>query len=280
MKYLKYFENMVGEVPIDNMLQYLDRMSYGIIDKLYFINKIEFDCIVDFGAADGVLLEKLKQIKPDVNTVAYEIDDEFLNILEDKNIDLVTNSMMEIQEYIKGFKSPMLLLSSVIHEIYSYSSERQIVHFWNIVFNSGFKYVVIRDMSTKRKYKNFNLQKEELDKVYDKSNPRLIKTFEKIWGTIRNDYHTLIHYLLKYKYEDNWDREVKENYLPITLEELKLLIPDNWNIIYENNFLLEYIRDIVKDDFNINIIEPTHIKLIIENKSLNENINIGLGYWD
>jgi len=264
MKYLKYFENIVGEIPIDNMLGYLDRMSYGIIDKLYFVNKIDFDCIVDFGAADGILLEKLKQIKPYVNTVAYEIDDNFLDILKNKNIDHVTNSMVDIQNYIKNFESPMLLLSSVIHEIYSYSSERQIIHFWNTIFNSGFKYIVIRDMSTKKSYKKFNLPKKNIDKVYQNSNPILIKSFERIWGSIRNNYHTLMHYLLKYKYEDNWDREVKENYLPITLEELKSLIPANWNIIYENNFLLEYIKDIVKSDFDINITEPTHIKLIIK----------------
>ena len=80
MKYLRYFENIVGEEPIDNMLIYLDRMAYGAIDKLYFVNMINFDCIVDFGAADGIILEKLKKVKPDVFTIAYEIDDEMLGI--------------------------------------------------------------------------------------------------------------------------------------------------------------------------------------------------------
>lgn len=266
MKYLKFFENIVGEVPIDNMLGYLDRMSYGLYDKLFFINKINFDCIVDFGAADGVILEKLKEIKPDVNTVAYEIDNTLLELLETKDLDLVTNSMKEIQEYIKQFESPMILLSSVIHEIYSYSSQREIVHFWNVLFNSGFKYIVIRDMTYQRRYRTFNLSKDDIRKVYDKSKPKFIGDFERNWGPITTNYRTLLHYLLKYRYEDNWKREVRENYLPISLEKLKEKIPYDWVIIYEDNFLLDFIRKIIKKDFDINITEPTHIKIILEKK--------------
>jgi len=273
MEFLKYFENIVGEIPIDNMLGYLDRMSYGAIDKLFFVDKIDFDCIVDFGAADGIILEKLKEIKPTVNTVAYEIDGELLQLLKSKDIDLVTNSMKEIQNYIKNFKSPILFLSSVIHEIYSYSSQREIVHFWNVIFNSGFKYIVIRDMSYDRSFRTFNLPYEDIDKVYNKSKDKLIEDFERNWGSIKTDYRTLLHYLLKYRYEDNWTREVKENYLPISLEKLKEKIPPDWNISYEEYFLLDYIRKTIKEDFDVNITEPTHIKMIIENKSLNESVD-------
>ena len=51
-----------------------------------------------------------------------------------------------------------------------------------------------------------------------------LNDFENKWGSINNNYRTLLHWLLKYKYVINWSREVYENYLPITLEFLK----NNW----------------------------------------------------
>ncbi|MGA1049083.1 MAG: hypothetical protein ACO3UU_13830, partial [Minisyncoccia bacterium] len=39
-------------------------------------------------------------------------------------------------------------------------------------------------------------------------------SFEKVWGSIFKDYRNFIHFLLKYRYTDNWEREVNENYLP------------------------------------------------------------------
>ena len=281
----KLYENIVGDISINNIRKYLDRMSYGLWDKLFFIGKIKFDCIVDFGAADGVLLETIKKINPDICTIAYEIDSTLLSILKTKKIDYVFDNFNDIKEITKNYNSPLLLLSSVIHEIYSYSTKQQIYHFWKTIFKNNFKYIVIRDMLYKDYFDNFNIDNNDINKIYKKSNFTL-KSFENIWGPINKNYHNLIHYLLKYKYIENWNRESKENYLPISLNKIKNIIPSNWNIIYEKEFILEYLRNIIKQDFDILLKHPTHIKLIIENNTYKNNhmkyikkLNIDFDQW-
>lgn len=264
MKYIKLFED-VGNISIDNMLKYLDGMSYGIEDKLFFLDKIKFDCVVDFGAADGLLLKKIKSYDPNITTIAYEIDSKMLNLLNNQKIDFVSNNLSDIYGQLKYFNSPILILSSVIHEIYSYSNKYEIELFWNAIFRSEFKYIVIRDMMPKESYRSNNLKKSQIENIYDYSEEYFINSFEKIWGSISNDYLTLLHYLLKYRYVENWKREVKENYLPLTLEMFKNKIPNNWSIIYENHYLLEYLKKIVKDDFYINLKNPSHLKIILKN---------------
>ncbi len=74
-----------------------------------------------------------------------------------------------------------------------------------------------------------------------------------------------MHYLLKYKYIENWDREVNENYLPVSLETLKSKIPSSYKIAYEDNFILPYLQSQVNKDFGIHITHPTHTKLILRN---------------
>jgi len=276
MKYIKNFnelnEKKVGVNKIDNMLSYLDGMSYGINDKLFFINEIDFDCVVDFGAADGLLLEEIKKISPSVSTIAYDIDTEMLDVLKGKNVDYVTNSLSEVFEQIKYFDSPILVLSSVIHEVYSYShSDSEITLFWNMLFGSNFKYIVIRDMISMDKFDNMIPSDSDINNLYNETNNKLISSFENIWGSVKKNYKTLLHYLLKYKYINNWEREVNENYLMLTIENLKNLIPKSWSIKYDKHYILEYFKNTVKNDFNIDITEPTHIKMIIQNNNFKPN---------
>jgi len=60
---------------------------------------------------------------------------------------------------------------------------------------------------------------------------------------------------------------VNENYLPITLETLKSKIPSDYSITYEDDFVLPYLRQEVKRDFNVELTHSTHVKMIIKNQS-------------
>jgi hypothetical protein len=107
--------------------------------------------------------------------------------------------------------------------------------------------------------------KDEVRKVRRLSDPKYLKSFEDRWGTINDNYRTFMHYLLKYKYIENWEREVNENYLPVSLETLKSKIPSSYKIAYEDNFVLPYLQKQVKQDFGISITHSTHTKLILRN---------------
>jgi hypothetical protein len=218
-----------------------------------------------------LFLEAISKIKPNIKLIAYDLDPEMITKAKLKlgKRAIVTDSWEEVENSLLPYKRPLLNLSSVIHEVYSYSNSKTIKYFWeNQVFGGDFKYITIRDMIPSTELSNSEISqfKDDVRKVRMKSDKLYLNSFEERWGTISDNYKTLIHYLLKYRFTDNWEREVSENYLPVSIETVRGKIPSEYKIIMEDNFLLPFLKDQVKKDFNIELSHSTHIKMIIENK--------------
>lgn len=267
-----FLEELVGEKPISNLQSYIDGMGKTMQDKLFFADMVNFDVIVDFGCADGTFLEHILKINPNVRIIGYDLDETMLSQARSRlgRRALLTSNWEEVENELIRYKSPLLNLSSVIHEVYSYSHPKVVSEFWsNQVFGGDFMYITIRDMMP-----SVNLGKEEITQFKDdvrkvkmKTDRYYLSSFEDRWGTIADNYRTFIHYLLKYKYTDNWDREVNEDYLPVSLETVKTKIPNNYKIVYEKDFLLPFLKEQVKRDFNVDLTHSTHTKMIIKNQS-------------
>lgn len=76
---------------------------------------------------------------------------------------------------------------------------------------------------------------------------------------------------MKYRYKENWDREVRENYFPITLEQLLSKIPTyKYEIIYFEDYILPFTSNKIKQDFDVDIHDNTHVKLLLQ---LKEGVN-------
>lgn len=264
----KQFLESIGEIPIFNIDIYNKRMEVGWEDKLFFLNKINPDVIVDFGCADGSILVKVKNKKPGIKLIGYEPDEKMLSIAKSHLDDaFLTSDWNEVVKEVAKYSRPAILLSSVIHEVYSYSHHSDINKFWNhMVFSGIFKWICIRDMMPSIQINN-NMENlsNDISKVRKNIDSHLINSYEEVWGEIK-DYKSLMHFLLKYKYVENWDREVEENYFPLMLEELYALIPTSYQITYQDSFLLPHLPKQFKDDFGININKKTHAKIIITNK--------------
>jgi hypothetical protein len=265
-----FLEELVGEKPISNLQSYIDGMNYSMKDKLFFREIINFDIIVDFGCADGTFLEELSKTNPGVKLIGYDLDDIMLYKAKQKlgKKAIFTNNWDEVVRLTTGFKNSLLNLSSVIHEVYSYSRPNIISKFWSEqVFGGDFKYITIRDMipSLEIDRQEINDFKDDVKKVRSKSDRYYLNSFEKKWGDINDNYRTFVHYLMKYRFTDNWDREVNENYLPVSLETVKSKIPNNYKVILEENFLLPFLKTQVKKDFNVDLTHSTHTKMIIKN---------------
>ena len=262
-----FLEKLVGEKAISNIQSYIEGMNYTMHDKMFFAEMVDFDAIVDFGCADGTFLENISKLLPNVKLIGYDLDDAMLSRAKTKVPKAkFTNNWMEVIRLISYSKKPLLNLSSVIHEVYSYSSLKDVNKFWNIqVFGSEFKYISIRDMipSLELGREELSVFKTDVKNIRQKSDKFLLKSFEDRWGSITS-YKNLVHYLMKYRFSDNWDREVNENYLPISLETLKSKIPSNYKIVYEKDFLLPFLKQQVKKDFNVNLTHSTHIKMILK----------------
>jgi SAM-dependent methyltransferase len=266
----KFNEKNVGHSPISNIQSYINGMMSSHVDKLFFLNIIDPDIIVDFGCANGMILSKINEIKPNVKLVGYDIDQTMISKAEELigTKATLTTSWSNVLDQLGEYKRPALILSSVIHEVYSYSNSTDIKNFWdNQVFSGDFKWISIRDMIP-----SVEIHKEDMDKFIDDvqkvrklSNIKYLRSFESRWGRIDSNYRTFTHYLLKYRFIDNWEREVRENYLPVSLETIYKKIPNDYRILYEYDFILPFLQKKVKEDFDIQLNHTTHTKMVIVN---------------
>ena len=156
-----------------------------------------------------------------------------------------------------------LVLSSVIHEVYSYGSANDIDSFWERVFTTGFDYIIIRDLIPSVSINRMS-DMNDVVSVMRESNGELVR-FEQVWGSIEQNKN-LIHYLMKYRYKENYSREVLENYFPLYREELLRKITKDYKVTHHDHYVLPFVKRQVKNDFDIDIVDNTHIKLILEIK--------------
>lgn len=252
---------------IQNIEVYNDRMAKTLIDKIFFIDKVDADVFIDFGCADGTVLGYLHDLFPNNYYVGYDINPDMITIAEEKNKDRnikFFSTMDDIKKYLSNFDSQhkvCLILNSVIHEIYSYSSYEQIEEFYDFAFSGLFDYIAIRDMMPNQSI-NRPADITDIARVRAFTNQSQLSEFEDVFGSIDNNKN-LIHFLLKYKYLENWNRECRENYFPITTQQFVKRIPKNYCIDYYTEFLLPYAKRMIYEDFQINVKDTTHLKIIL-----------------
>lgn len=252
---------------IDNINYYNNEMKKSIIDKIFFLDKIDAEIIVDFGCADGTLIQFIEEMFPETICIGYDISETELSIAKQKvkNPDLLFSDWEKLIIFlnkIKENKKTAVICNSLIHEVYAYGNAETVSLFWDRIYNSNFDYIVVRDMcvseTTNRKVDSITLAT-----IKQKANRIMLREFESEWGIIDNCW-SMIHFLLKYRYEKNWKREVKENYLPITYETMLQMIPNKYKIDYIDHFILPFINNQIEKDFGIKLQDNTHLKLILK----------------
>lgn len=278
-------------VNFNNLTFYNEQMRKSMEDKLFFLKQLPAEdnyVFVDFGCADGTMLNTLSgMLEPNrhkYSYIGYDISDTMINLAKanfhgeaDTDIHYFTD-WEDVEKQLETYITPgtyyeqkkyVLILSSVIHEVYSYSDMKQILEFWHHVTNTNFDYIVVRDMCpTKdidRPTDEFMLH--TLNNMIRDREPynTLINDFEAIHGSIENNKN-FIHFLLKYRYQINWEREVKENYFPIYVEDLLTAITgeEKYRIMYMKRFIVPFIKQQIYNDFRIDIRDFTHIKAIFK----------------
>ena len=258
-------------IPFTDQQMYNRQMTKTLNDKMFFTNILPEDdyVFVDFGCADGAMIKELKKIYPGSRFIGYDcsqsmIDAARLNVGQD--IDTIFTTDFHKVEQVLGFEHDtkrVLILSSVIHEVYSYAeSEKDIEFFWEVLTSDWFDYICVRDMmydksmirpsdpdAVKRLRGNLNIAKQ-------------VEDFERVAGPI-TDNKNLVHFLLKYRYLVNWNREVNENYFPVDIETfLKKFRKED--IIYLERFRVPFLDECIAEDFGISLTDYTHVKLIVK----------------
>lgn len=257
---------------------YTDGMRKSMADKSWFIDKIDgVSSIVDYGCADGALLQYIDEAFPNVFKLAgIDIDDKMLSqakINVPIAITLRPDAFINFSSFDK--EDACLNCGSVIHEVYSYGTEESIADFWDFVFNQNFKYIAIRDMAMSKI--DEQKRRKKIESVLNAISVRNEKEglneevrFKDFWQVNELDsrdaqWRDIVHYLLKYRYVANWSREVRENYLPLFVEEVLLKIPsDKYIVRHFEHYTLSFIKDQVYEDFGIDFNTKTHYKLLLE----------------
>ena len=243
---------------------YNSGMAKSLQDKLFFMDIIgnDIDGITDYGCADGTLLKAVSEIDPYIHLTGLDFNEDMIKLAE-KNVptaEFYTSNHVHMAGY-----DNILNLSSVLHEVFSYSTQEEEKEFWADVRNGGYKYIVIRDMIYNEN--PIKLSKEEdVNKLFVASSHTQLERlfeFEAIWGKV-NNYKNLVHYLLKYRYVENWNREVRENYLGYSVEDIIKNIGTDYSLIYRKDYILPFLRDKIKEDFSIELSAPTHTNLIFK----------------
>jgi len=269
------FDNQGKVVRFKESVPDLDRynreMAKGILDKLFFVDHIEADVIVDYGCANGAMLGVLARLFPEKTYVGYEISEAEETAArathEDMTLTSDWNDVVEtLRPFVRRGQRTAVTCSSIVHEVLSYGNPEEIETFWTRIFDQhSFHWVVIRDMCASRALTRPSdpISVAKVRQIYD---PAAIVEFEQQWGTLESNW-SLVHFLLKYRYKANWYRELTENYFPINLEALMSRIPRVWTPVMVEHFTLPFIRRQVMADFGIDLQDRTHLKLILHNSA-------------
>lgn len=252
----------IDENKISDLNIYLTRMQRSILDKMFFIDKVfePFEYILDFGCANGELIKAMLPMFPDYRYVGYDISSDMIKAAAE-NVSEATFCDKWEDIHIP-FDRSLINISSTIHEVYSYGTENDIAIFWERLLNSGFRYIAIRDMMFSESEDRL-ADEDKLAVIRNSEFSGLLDSFENVWGNITTQ-RQLVHFLLKYKYGSNWNREVHENYFPISTEELMRHIPDTYRVILCDKFTLPFTSWQIRKDLGFELREHTHIKLILE----------------
>lgn len=276
------FEN----ISIKNEASYLERMRKTFSDKAWFVpilrtrNKPCIHNIVDFGCADGSFIEYLDKKIPDSDEydigefVGVETNPSFVNTCRKKDISVCTD-IQDVKNFIDT-DNTLVVLNSVLHEVAHYGSLAFLLY---QIRSLGFRAIAIRDMKVGGGIWRYDADMERrfralvggiwmpggVGQVVGR-----LRDFEKHWGSIADGYKA-VHFLLKYFYEENWDREMQENYLSVDWRWLYGEIRNmGGSVTFWKEYSLPWLTKKWRNDFHDERLYDwfgllkTHVKVFIE----------------
>lgn len=259
-------------------------MAKPLIDKIYFLDKVDAGMFVDFGCANGVMLGFIEKVFPGYKLVGYDVNEEMLEEARarDPSSSIIYTSdwnvvLEQIAQYKadarKGEDKVCLVLSTCRHELESYLDENEKQDAYDKIWGisrSGpkvfeFDYVAFRDMMVDKSASRPSNPKSvaRVQQVFEASHPGLISQWESRWGSLTENW-SLTHFFLTYRYTANWEREYRENYLPTNYQDFMASVPRKYMAIYKDHFILPFLERRVREDFDIALADATHLKVVFE----------------
>ena len=236
---------------------YLNGMEKGKVEKLFFAKYLklgDYNVIIDFGCGSGDIIKFCKENSGLSECYGVDKDPFMRNVASDncKGLDINFVESLDKISVDNPNAEVLIIFSSVLHEVGNY---------WNTIRKFINNYigritVVVRDMWFWDK-NDGEIKKSDLAKIIKNSNPQRLSEFVEKYGLTTQKQ--MYHYLLKYSYVDNWELELEEDYFSFDWTNLNHGIK-----FYDGTYLLEYKKERVKQDFNIDLEFSTHRQLIVK----------------
>ena len=229
---------------------YLQKMRNTFIDKLWFrfIIPQNVDTVIDFGSADNSFINFMKETHPHYRYIGIDNNPYFIKLSKEQGQECYASltEMKENTEYSK--EKTLLVLNSVLHEIYSYGCAD---NFWSEILALSPNYIAIRDMYAGNCDSFGSQEYRAMEKlIYEYGMQEHYMDFIHEWDRVKDGY-TALHFLYKYFYDENWVREVAENYIPFTYRDLYKKIREvGYDVKYSDFYRLEYLKQKWLKDFH------------------------------
>lgn len=247
---------------IANEERYLERMAGPVKEKLMVARYVPKRAkrILDVGCADGSITLHLAQLFPDAEVLGIDLNERFVEAAQKKaEEEGVTNVRYE-HVYLRDLlarseRYDAVTFVSVLHEFFSYgegiSSVLKAVADAHELLNGGGR-IIVRDMVAPSYFKDMHVVDSLVGKVAAKSDlAPFLETFSKRYGPLE-DLRVVNHFLLKSLYTDNWDHEMDENYLGVSLEEYKSLFTLlGMQVLHAKNYLIPFLRETWEREFGL-----------------------------
>lgn len=239
---------------IKDLNKYNEQMRATIADKMDFLKHIpldNIDIIIDLGCADGSLDVAIEEAYP---------DKKFFYILVDNDKEMLARATENIGEKIShsrflaldslekfnntdDYSNAVLVMNSVIHEIFSYYSPVERIKYWEHLNSLNFAYIAIRDMHDLPNGEPLPISITDFYKM----------TKHNAWHNSHTKiYSNILEFLLTYSYTENLEREREEIYLWDWSHELGFFLT-NFKPEYVKPFNILYLIEKWHNDFGIDM---------------------------
>lgn len=268
-----------------NKIHYNQEMAKSAYDKLAFVNKIyeNIDLIVDFGCANGIVTRFIRLFYPESKIYGYDLPD-IIRYNTDDDIEYKCD-LDEIASIVKEYndqgKKSILIMNSVMHELFNYMKSNKLIadddrlyyhSLLNKLYNMKFTYIFIRDLNIKIPTFGNNVEyiPSELSKLsikfkqlgYEEQFEDFLRVYnngDQLNPMTKEGQEQYIHFLLKCRYKENWNRELPENYLASSSSFNKdgLFLSNTYKYPYHmtdcRKYILPYVQYINNKEFGIDL---------------------------
>lgn len=232
--------------------QYYERLRASLEEKLFFLDynhDMGVKHLVDFGCADGALINALTHSSFDINCLGFDLP-EVVKEFRDKAP--MTDDPKQVLEFSRKPNSAALFSSS-LHEIIEQGDFEDIFY---LLKYSDFKYLIIRDM-----YDYMPVSLEDVFK-FTEAMPEYTAEYAKVcdWFNMLKRPKT---FMLQSIRPDTIDKECHENYFALNFEYVSRLM----SLFPKDYHLRQYIPRFVREHFKkVGYTFPTttHLQLILK----------------